>query len=75
MDRPHRGQVLEGHLGGSVLADLDAGVRADEPDVGLGDGGHADEVVGAAEERCESRGEGLVAADAHAHRGGDQLLL
>ena len=74
-DRAHRRQVLERHLRGPVLADLHAGVRAAQPEVGLRDGRHADEVVGAAEERGEGRGEGLVAPHAHPHRGRDQLLL
>ena len=75
MHRAQHGQVLQGHLGGSVGADLDAGVRADQADVGLGDGRHADEVVGPGEERGEGGGERDVAAHAEADRGGDQLLL
>ena len=75
VDRAHRGQVLERHLRRPVLADLDACVRADQPDVGLRDARHADEVVGAAEEGGEGRRERLVAAHAHPHRGRHQLLL
>ena len=75
VDRPHRGKVFERHLRGPVLADFDPCVRADQANVGLRDAGHADDVVGAAEERRKGRGERLVAADAHPHRGRDQLLL
>ena len=73
--RAHHREVLERHLRGAVLADRDAGVRADELDVRPADGGHADEVVGAREERGEGRGERLPAAHLHPDRGGDQLLL
>ena len=46
-----------------------------ELQVGVGDRRHADEVVGAAEEGAEGRGERLPAARLHADRGGDHLLL
>jgi hypothetical protein len=49
--------------------------RAGQADVGLGDGGHPDEVIGPGEERGEGRGERPVAAHADADRRGDQLLL
>ena len=43
--------------------------------VGVGDRGHADEVVGAAEEGAERGGEGLPAPGLQADGGGDHLLL
>ena len=75
VDRAQHGQVLQRHLGRAVGADLDAGVRADQADVGLGDGRHPDEVVGAGEEGGEGGRERPVAARAEAHRGRHQLLL
>lgn len=70
------GQIFERHLAGPVLADADAAVRADEVDVRLRNGAHADLVESAREERGERRDErnGAVAArrtDRHAH----QILL
>ena len=50
-------------------------MRAGQLDVGLGDCGHAEEVVSPAEEGSECRRERLVAADAHAHGRRHQLLL
>ena len=75
VDRPHHRQVLERHLRRPVLPDLDAGVRADQSQVGLRDGRHPDEVVRAREEGGERGRERLVAADAHADRGRHELLL
>jgi hypothetical protein len=43
---PHHGQVLQGHLGGSVLADGDTGMRTAQLELGPADGRHPDEVVG-----------------------------
>ena len=73
--RAERGEILERHLRRPVLADRDAGVRADQVDVRAADRGHADEVVGPREERGERRGERPEAADLEADRRGDQLLL
>ena len=70
-----RGDVLERHLRRAVLADRDAGVRAGQADVRPRDRRHADEVVGAREERGERRGERHPAAHLHADRRGDHLLL
>jgi len=75
MDRAQHGQVLQGHLGRAVRADLDPGVRADETDIGLGDGRDPDEIVGPGEKRREGGGEWPVAADGDPHRRRDQLLL
>ena len=75
MDGAELGEVLERHLRGPVLPDRDAGVRAAELDVRAADRRHADEVVGAAEEGGERRGEGLPAQHLHPDRGRDQLLL
>ena len=75
MHGAQHGQVFQGHLGRAVGADLHAGVRAGQADVGLGDRGHPDEVVGAGEERGERGRERPVAADAEADRGRDQLLF
>ena len=75
MDRAHHREVLECHLGWSVLADRHAGVRAREADVRPRDRGHADEVVGPGEERRERRSERHEPHDLHADRGGDHLLL
>ena len=47
VDGAQPGEVLERHLRGAVLADRDAGVGADQADVGAADRRHADEVVGA----------------------------
>ena len=71
----HHGQVLQRHLRGAIGADLDARVRADQADVGLRDGGHPDEVVGAGQESRERRGERPVAPYAEADGGCHQLLL
>ena len=57
MNRPDRGDVLERHLRRAVLADRDARVRAGERERRAADRGHADEVVGAREERGERRRE------------------
>ena len=75
VDRAERREVLERHLRRAVLADRDAGVRAAEEDVRARDRRHADEVVGAREERRERRGERHPAAHLHADRGRDHLLL
>src|SRR5438094_6308202 len=75
VDRPHHRQVLERHLRRTIFTDLDPGVGSGEPDVRLRDRGHANEVVGAAEEGGEGRRERDVVAHAHPDRGGDQLLL
>jgi hypothetical protein len=57
------------HLRRAIFADRDTGVAAAEPDVRLGDGGHADEVVGAAQERREGRRVRLPAANLEADGG------
>ena len=75
MDRAHRSQVLERHLRWPVLPDLDPGMGAHQPDVGLRDGGHADEVIRAREERSEGGGERPVAPNAHTDCARHQLLL
>ena len=75
MHGPHHRQVLQGHLRWAVGADLGPGVGAAQPDVRLGDGRHADEVVGAGEERGEGGRERHVSADGHADGGRDELLL
>ena len=75
MDGAHHGDVFEGHLGGPVLADGDAGVGAREPEIGAAYGRHPDKVVGPGEEGREGGGEGHVVSHAHAHRRGEHLLL
>ena len=75
MHGAHHGEVFQGHLRGAVGADLGPGVGAAQPDAGLGDGGHPDEVVGAGEERGEGGRERHVSAHGHADGGGDELLL
>ena len=59
-----------------VLTDGDADVRAAEVDVRLGDGSHADLVVGAAEEAGESAAEGDSAVTSRAaDRHSNHVLL
>jgi hypothetical protein len=53
VDGAEHGDVLECHLRRAVLADRDAGVRADELDVGAADRRHAKEVVRSGPERRE----------------------
>src|SRR5215470_15798230 len=53
---PHHREVFQGHLRWAVGADFGPGVGAAQPDVRLRDGRHADEVVGAGEERGEGGG-------------------
>lgn len=74
-DGAHHGEVFDAHLGGAVGADLDAAVGTAQRHGDLGDGRHADEVVGAGEEGGEGRGVGTVAADGHADGVGDHLLF
>ena len=50
-------------------------MRPGHREVGAADGRHADEVVGAAEERGEGGGERLPSAHLHPDRHGDHLLL
>ncbi len=75
MDGAEHREVLERHLRGPVLADRDAGVRADEAQPRTADRRHPHEVVGAREERGERRCERPEAADLESDRGGDHLLL
>ena len=74
--RAERRQVLQAHLGGPVLADGDARVRADQVDLGPADRGHPDEVVGAGEEGGEgARRTAIQPRAAMPDGGGDHLLL
>ena len=75
MDGAHHRDVLERHLRRAVLADRHAGVRAGEAHRRAADRGHADEVVRAAEEGCERRGERAPAARLKPDGGRDHLLL
>ena len=75
VDRAERREVLQRHLRRAVLADRHAGVRARQAQVRPRDRRHADEVVGAREERRERRGERLPVAHLHADRRRDHLLL
>ncbi len=72
---PERGDVLERHLRWPVLADPDACVRAGDPDVGVADRCHPDEVKGAGQEGRERRRIGHPPSDLHAHGRRDHLLL
>ena len=74
-DGAHHGEILERHLRRPVLTDGDARVGSGERDRRPADRGHANEVVGAGQERGEGRGERLPAAHLQADRGGDHLLL
>jgi hypothetical protein len=69
------GEVFQAHLRGAVGADLGAGVRSAQFDIGAGNPGHADEVVGPGPERRERGGIGHIAAGGQTHSGGDQLLF
>lgn len=73
--RAHHRQVLQAHLRGPVLADGGTRVGADEIDAGPADRRHADEVVGAGEERRERGDVRHPAARREPHRGGHQLLF
>ena len=73
--RAHHREVLECHLGRTVLADRDARVRTGEADVRVRDRGHSDEVVRAGEERRERRCEGDEADHLHPYRDRDHALL
>ena len=75
VDRPELGQVFEAHLGGAVLADRDARVRAAQPERRAADRGHADEVVGTGEERGERGAERFPAQHLQPDRRRDHLLL
>ena len=75
MHRPERGDVLEPHLRGAVLADRHPGMRTAEDHARPADRGHADEVVCPRQERRERRCEGRPAAHLQPDRRRDELLL
>jgi len=75
VQRPHHREVLECHLGGTVLADRDPGVGTEDVQVGAADRGHPQEVVGAGQERGEGARVRLPAAHPDADGGRDELLL
>src|SRR5579884_4068889 len=70
----HHRQIFQRHLGRAVFTDGDASMRATETDIRPRDGGHADEVIGAAEESCEGRGKRNLAAHAHTYGCRNKLL-
>ena len=73
--RAEGGDVLESHLRRPVLADRDARVRAGHGERRPADRRHADEVVGAREERGEARRERAPAARLEADGRSEHLLL
>ena len=75
VDRAELGEILETHLRGAVFADRDARMGAAERERRAADRGHADEVVGAAQERREGRAERPPAEHLHADGRGHHLLL
>ena len=75
MDRAHHREILEAHLRWTVLADRDARVRTNEPDLRARDRRHADEVIRAREERGERRSERDEVDDLHPDGRSDHLLL
>ena len=75
MDRPELREVLETHLRGPVLPDRDTRMGAAEPERRTADRRHANEVVRAAQERCEGRAERLPPEHLHPHSGRHHLLL
>ena len=75
VDRAERGQVLQRHLGGAVLADRHARVRTAQAEVGAADRRHADLVVRAGQERSEGRREGGLAERLHPGLHADHRLL
>ena len=72
---PHHRQILERHLGRTVLANRDAAVRTGELDVGERDAAHPHEVARAGEEAREGRGERDRAPRRQPHRRAHHDLL
>ena len=52
-NRAHQGEIFETHLGGTILADADADVGADQFDISHGNAGDADLIEGAREKTGE----------------------
>src|SRR5690606_18816528 len=74
--RPHQGDVLQALLRVTVVADRDAGVGADDADVGLGIRDRdADLVVTAGDEAGEGAGEGDLAAKRQPGGGPEHVRL
>src|SRR5438067_8618664 len=74
-DGAQHGQILERHLGRSILTNRDPCMGTYKTNIGAGDGSHTNEIIGTREERGKGRSERYLMAYAHAHSCSHQLLF